>query len=358
MVTITGGTVPITGFSLGSGGTSANITGGTSYAGTGGTRDISLTLINSGQTDGVNVNLLNAFSFENDNAVKVTVGGVSAGTAPFSAATSIHEIIQQIFYPRIAPTYSPQRDSSLILNPSTLLFEVNQKIPTLVLNSTFTRGIYTGGIYQKIGGLPTSYVYSGPDISPSVTATTSNLTNSYTLNNYSVSLGYNIWTLQVNYGEGDIPVYDTNEPYPVPLFTNSGFTTSTDRFEGVYPLFANSQSVLTKTQQPLYSMLVKNPSSNGSGAATSLGGIVIYFNQGDTNESGIYIEIPRQMITNLGTPLLQVYSATQNYVTVTDWIETNTTNVINDNTINYVRYTWDIKLGANLFGARYIRINF
>jgi hypothetical protein len=105
-------------------------------------------------------------------------------------------------------------------------------------------------------------------------------------------------------------------------------------------------------------MLVKNPSSTGAGAATSLGGIVIYFNQGDTSTNGIYIEIPQQMISNLGTPLLQVYTPFQNYATVTDWIQTNTTNTINDNEIDYVRYTWDIKLGANLFGPRYIRINF
>jgi len=343
MVTITGGTVPITGFGTPSGGTSANITGGTSFAGTGGTRDISLTLINSGQTEGVDISLLEAFSFENDNAVKVTVGGVSAGTAPFSAATSIHEIIQQIFYPRIAPVYNPQRDSSLTLNPGTLLFEVNQTISTLVLNSAFTRGIYTGGIYQKIGGLPTSYVYSGPDISPSVTATTSNLTNSYTLNNYIVSLGYNIWTLQVNYGEGDIPVYDTNEPYPVPIFTNSGFTTTTDRFEGVYPLFANSTTINTKTRQTLVSIITSNT-------------VEIYFAEGDNNDGRQYFEIADEWINSRSIKRVEQFSSITQWTLDPYWTNiTSTTNTIQGVSVNYKRYTYAAGIDV---GFRLIRLVF
>ena len=111
-------------------------------------------------------------------------------------------------------------------------------------------------------------------------------------------------------------------------------------------------------------MLVKIVSDNGSGAATSLGGIVTYFNQGDTTSQGIYLEIPDKMIANLNEPLLQVYSAFGNYVTVFDWVETSETNIINGNTINYTRYTWDVKINPstgvaeNMFGPRHIRLNF
>jgi hypothetical protein len=343
MVTITGGTVPITGFGTPSGGTSANITGGTSFAGTGGTRDISLTLINSGQTEGVDISLLEAFSFENDNAVKVTVGGVSAGTAPFSAATSIHEIIQQIFYPRIAPVYSPQRNASLILSPSTTLFEIAYEIPTLLLNSFFTRGTYTGGIYVKNGGLPTSYVYSGPDISPSHTATTTSLNNSYSLSNYVVTIGYNSWNLQVNYSEGDIPVYDTNEPFPVPSFTNSGFTNATDRFEGVYPIFANSTTINTKTRQSLVSMITSD-------------NVEIYFAEGENNNGRQYFEIADDWINSRAIKRVEQFSNITQWTLDPYWTNiTSTTNTIQGVSVNYKRYTYAAGIDV---GFRLIRLVF
>ncbi len=343
MVTITGGTVPITGFGTPSGGTSANITGGTSFAGTGGTRDINLTLINSGQTSGATISLLEAFSFENDNPVKVTVGGVSAGTAPFSAATSIHEIIQQIFYPRIAPTYSPQRNSTLTLNPATTLFEIAYEIPTLVLNSLFIQGTYTGGIYVKNGGLPTSYVYSGPDISPSYTATTISLSNSYSLSNYVVTIGYNTWSLQVNYGEGDIPVYDTNEPFPVPAFTNSGFTTTTDRFEGVYPIFANSTKINVKTKQTLVSMITSNT-------------VEIYFAEGENNNGRQYFEIAEAWINSRPIQKVEQFSTITQWTLDPYWTNiTSTTNTIQGVSVNYKKYTYAAGIDV---GFRLIRLVF
>ena len=343
MVTITGGTVSIPGFGTPSGGTSANITGGTSFAGTGGTRDINLTLINSGQTSGATISLLEAFSFENDSAVKVTVGGISAGTAPFSAATSIHEIIQQIFYPRIAPTYSPQRDASLALNPTTTLFEIAYEIPTLVLNSSFIIGTYTGGIYVKNGGLPTSYVYTGPDISPPHTATTNNLSNSYSLSNYVVTNGYNTWSLQVNYGEGDIPVYDTNEPFPVPAFTNSGFTTTTDRFEGVYPIFANSTTINVKTKQTLVSMITSNT-------------VEIYFVEGENNDGRQYFEIADAWINSRSIKRVEQFSTITQWVLDPYWTNiTSTTNTIQGVSVNYKKYTYAAGIDV---GDRLIRLVF
>ena len=123
--------------------------------------------------------------------------------------------------------------------------------------------------------------------------------------------------------------------------------------------FANSTTLTADTQHTVHSNLVKVACETGVKPPTSLGGIVIYFVQGDDNDTAIYFKIPTNMVTYLGNPTVSVYNFnSQVYSNVTSgWIISNTTMVINGSTVNYKLYTWD-KATYGKFGDRYIRLCF
>ena len=187
MVTITGGTVSIPGFGTPSGGTSANITGGTSFAGTGGTRDINLTLINSGQTSGATIDLSGALTFENPLPTKESFGSIGLNTTFFSGGKTFQEIIQAMFYPVIPPnitaiaTTFTRNISSGGFTSSNL--QIAGTVANLTLSATYVSGTSTGGEYVAKTGPVSSFVFSGyTNPSPAVTAYTSLSTTSYTVN--------------------------------------------------------------------------------------------------------------------------------------------------------------------------------
>ena len=112
------------------------VTGGTTSADTGGTTNIDLDL---GLNDGSNVNidLSQAFTFMNAAAVKKTVGGITTGDLAFASGKTLHEIIQMIFYPAIAPTIS--YSSAGLTKSFSSLVEIGYTA-NLTLTGSFTRG--------------------------------------------------------------------------------------------------------------------------------------------------------------------------------------------------------------------------
>ena len=239
-------------------------TGGTSSAGTQGTTAITSTLIVANETTGTTIDLSGAFTYTNSNSTTASAGGIAINTAPFVGGKTLHEIIQMIFYPSLAPTYSPQRSLSLFANPpAAVLILINNTIATVTLTATFVRGQYSAlSQTNRLGGLPYAYEYQGPGISPNFTAYTNSITSNTGITNYVVTQGYNTWSATTYYGQGDVPVYSDGSPYYVPSFTDSGSTTNTDRIEGVHPIFGNTVTSGVLTQQStLYSMINK-PSSD------------------------------------------------------------------------------------------------
>jgi hypothetical protein len=109
----------------------------------------------------------------------------------------------------------------------------------------------------------------------------------------------------------------------------------------------------------LYSNLVRVGCTAGVNSPTNLGGIVIYFAQGDNNSNAIYFKVPVNMEDNLGTPDISVYNfGSQTYSDVTTkWLITTETKTINGQSVNYKVYTWD-KSTYGKFGDRYIRLCF
>ena len=246
----------------GGGGADIYVTGGTSTAGTGGTVNIK-EILNRNDNNSVTVDLLNAFTYTNTNAVKKTVGGINSGDTPFTSGKSLHQIVQSIFYPALPPVII--YTSLAFSTGQSSLLEIGTTITSLSLAATTTRGSSVISPQPtKYMGLPTQYAFSGLNSTTGTglptTNTTTSLSNTLTVSNYSVVQGSNNNTFQVimSYSAGNTPVYDDGSTYTDATFTNSGTKTSTASFEGVYAIYATTVGITTQTKQTLYSMLTGN----------------------------------------------------------------------------------------------------
>ena len=252
--------ISITGFSTQVG--SSVYTGGTSTAGTGGTTNITGTLIESGKTTGVTFSLSGALSFTNSNFTKREVGGIGNGSNFFSTGKTLQEIIQQIFYPVDSPTIT-DIGKTLTKGGLTNDLYIVGTTGSVVLNATYTSGTSVTTLGTKRTGPVSSFVFSGyTQPSPAVTGFTTNSTTAYTVNsNYTVVIGYNTWTCNINYSVGEQPVYDNGSPYygaDVNQFIQAGTVTPSNvTIEGVYPVSATTTTgnLSIFTLQTLVSMI-------------------------------------------------------------------------------------------------------
>ena len=352
--------------------TSNPFTGGTSSAGIEGTTALTATLVVSGETSGTTIDLKNVLTFTNQATTKRDVGGIPEGSLIFQSGKTIHQILQEIFYPVEYPTISPI-STSLSRNTggpgfSSPNLQIVGSTGVVTLTAGYTSGtsIVTGNAStQRKTGPVLQYLFSGSGIPTPIINVTSNISDGATVTTdpYTAQTGYNTWGAVISYDVGQQPVDDSLQPFnssQTTQFTQSGtVTTSPVTIEGVYPIFANSTTLTTETQQILYSNLVKVACQTGVNPPTSLGGIVIYFVQGDDNDIAIYFKIPTYMVNNLGNPTVYVYNFnSQVYSNVTyGWIITDTTMLINGSTVNYKLYTWN-KATYGKFGDRYIRLCF
>lgn len=331
--------------------TDTYVTGGTTSAGTGGTVNIDLVLETNQEGNGnVNIDLSQAFTFLNNNPVKQTVGGVANGSTPFNGdGLTLHEIIQKIFYPDIAPTRTYSSASltenfGASVNPS--LLEI-AAVDTVTLNAAFVRGTsVVAGQITKLMGLPSSYVYSGPSITGTHTNTTTALTNTHTLSGYTVTQGVQTWTAVVNYSVGEQPVFDTGAPFTDTAFTNAGSRTVTTSFEGVYPIFAATATTTVLTKQSLVSMISGNN--------------LEYTLVAEVNPGEHTFAIPDAWLAGRPLTSVQYFNTVSNqYDTtnqITDWVTTPITQTIQGQTVNYTKYTK--KVGLPTTGSRKIKLIF
>jgi hypothetical protein len=324
----------------------STVTGGTTSAGTSGTTAITMTLSANNQTSGVTIDMSPAFTFENTDSVKRTVGGITDGSSPFTSGKTIHEIIQEIFYPADKPTITYNTVTSLTINSpfsNNGLFEINQ-IGNFDLTSVVTRGQSIASPQTtKLMGLPNYYTFIPPQGYDEIDILTNSLNvTSDDINGYIVSQGYNEFEVSVDYDSGDIPVYDTGEEYPVPAFTNAGTITKTARFEGVYPLFANTISITINTKQTLVSMIESDI-------------VEIDFTVGENNSGRQYFEIPNAWIT--GRPIVRIeqYSTVTQWTTDSYWSTSQVTNTIQGESVAYTKYTYNAQISV---GKRLIRLVF
>lgn len=323
----------------------STVTGGTTTAGTGATTAITMTLSANNQSTGVTINLTPALTYFNNDPVKRTVGGIIDNSNPFTGGKTFQQIIDEIFYPADKPTIVYSTVSSFTATEdfaANSLYEIGL-LGNITLNATFNRGTSTASPQAvKYMGLPIFYTFNGPSGFDTQEFPTNNLTQSTSSVQITTLQGYNTFNVSVNYETGDIPVYDTGSPYYDSLFTNSGTKTNTLRFEGVYPIFANTVNMTTKTKQTLKSMLTAND-------------VEIDFTVGENTSGRQYFEIPNAWTT--GRPILRIeqYSTVTKWTTDPYWLTSQVTNTIQEESVNYTRYTYNAQISV---GKRLIRLVF
>ena len=323
----------------------STVTGGTTTAGTGATTAITMTLSANNQSTGVTINMAPALTYYNDEPVKRTVGGIADNSNPFTGGKTIQQIIDAIFYPADKPTIVYSTVSPFTASQdftANSLYEISL-IGDITLNATFNRGTSTAPPQSvKRMGLPNLYTFTGPIGFDEQSFYTSNLTQSTNSVSIIVNQGYNTFDVVVNYDAGDIPLYDTGSPYYDASFTNAGTKSNTLRFEGVYPLFANTISITTNTKQSLKSMITAN-------------NVEIDFTVGENNSGRQYFEIPTAWTDNRPLVKIEQFSTVTQWTTDSSWVQTSTTNVIQGNAISYTRYTYNAQISV---GKRKIRLVF
>lgn len=307
------------------------ITGGSTTAGLGGTTNIIQTLDEIGGGTIV-IDLVPAFTFENPNPVKQTVGGIELGTSPFVGGKTIHQIIQEIFYPAINPTIFYSSVSLNRTNPfNNELIEIGF-IGDLVLNANFIKGeSNVNNQPTKFMGDPIQYDYSGQGIIGVITNMTSNLTDNITLTQYTVVQGLNQWIVASEYLSGEQPVLDTGDIFNDVTFTSPGSVSANTVFEGVYPIFATTLNINTLSKIPLVSMI------NGNNIEIDL----VAEPEDDSDKHKF--EIPIAWTNNRPLIAVNYFNTVINQFDTTNKInEFSTsfvTNTIQNDSVSYTRYT-------------------
>ena len=328
--------------------TGTYITGGTSGADTGGTTNIDLDLYdNLGGT--TNIDLSGAFTFMNAAAVKKTVGGITTGDLAFASGKTLHEIIQMIFYPAIAPTITYSTAS--LAKDLTSLQEIGYQYD-LTLTATYTKGQSTvsGQTTRYMGG-PIDYTYTGEQISGQLVNISTVSPDTATVPGYIVQQGSQSWAVAVKYnavtpGGSTGPVYDDGTTYVDTNFTNNGTKNATTSLEGVYPIFAATVSTTVLTKQALVSMISGNN--------------LEYTIVAESNPGEHTFALPNAW-TDV-RPLTAVYyfnAVSNQWDTVNkigDWNTTPHTESIQGALVNYTKYVKDPALPAA--GSRKIKLVF
>lgn len=273
------------------------------------------------------------------------VGGIPAGTTVYDLlGSTFTEFVDDLLFPTVNPTYVPP-DNTFTDNVN-YLQEIDANVP-INFTATFDRGqILVSGNFQDFrSGLPNTYNYTGPGLTPSVSSTAlSDLQNV----NHSVVQGIQTWTNTVSYDIGPQPEDNKGNPYgsPLPAGTTGFKSTS---MEGVYPLFGTTSSISDpSTKQTLVSMLTGNN---------------IVFNMAAQPSGPPYqsFDIPNAWPNALlGVETYNTVSGSWEYeggsaaTSLTKWTTSSVTHVIQSNTINYTRYSYN---GINR-GAVQIRLKF
>jgi hypothetical protein len=325
--------------------TSNPFTGGTSSAGTGGTTALTATLVVSGQTTGTTIDLENVLTFTNESTTKRQVGGIPSGSLLFQSGKTIHQILQEIFYPVDSPSID---DINAVLSRnsggegfSSSPYQIVGTTGSITLSSVYTSGTSQVGsnlsTYRTTGPV-SAFTYSGPAVNNGtfIQPSTSN-TDGYTLSAtpYTVVLGNNTWTGSISYNTGQQPVDDSFQPYndaDTVQFTQPGTKpTNSVIIEGVYPISATTTAGLVDyIQQPLISMV------NSSNISITLP------NETDANYKQRFI-LPDQLKAVLTS--FQLYNGTTgNYdiVPIADFatISPFGTLTINGNSVTYWKYQY------------------
>ena len=176
----------------------------------------------------------------------MAVGGIPEGTT-FNDV-SITQILDDMFYPELFGSLTPP---SLSFSSTTSgLQEIGTVVSSLVFTATFSRGSIDPQYEsesQYRSGPPNQYIYTGTGL---VDSTTTSLSDSQTVIDYTVVSGAQSWTCQVAYDAGVQPKGSNGTDFDAPL--DAGTTSpATMTITGVYPYYATTSDITTLTKQAL-----------------------------------------------------------------------------------------------------------
>jgi len=198
------------------------------------------------------------------------IGSTGVGESKISGTTSIAvgqlsksivitdktaaEVLRSILF----KTFTPTRDMpsvSITKNYINNLAIVGTSI-NVEYSANLNRGaIKLDGVYQMpASGLALTFTWGGvfsPSITDSANSGSTNTSLKRTKTGLIISLGNNKGTVSAAYDEGPIPLDSAGAEYQTLGKLAAGSTTSEVNIVGVYPIFANTASISTMTQQSL-----------------------------------------------------------------------------------------------------------
>lgn len=269
-------------------------------------------------------------------APTIALGGITAGST-FENATA-QEMFEALLCPELFPTLTAP-SLALAKSPNTDFYEIGASL-SLDLTATFNRGsispAYTTSGYRS--GLPNKYTWTGAQIASETSSTA--LTDSKSITDYTVLSGANTWGCTVAYDAGEQPKSSKGNDYNSPL--PAGTVNKSISITGVYPYYATTANITTMTKQPLAAM-DSTYVEIAFVAETEVAKQAVAFPDGWSNITGI------QFYNTLNNTWEWMGGSKADSLTM--FTLTATTYEINGATVNYDLYTFN---GAKT-GARSLR---
>ena len=263
----------------------------------------------------------------------IKVGGISVGTT-FNNAT-LGEFVDMLLYPELFGTLT--NPSSTFVSSVTGFKEIGEEIATINFNTSFNRGSINPQ-YQSDepfrSGLPSEFIFTGVGLNNQIKT---DLTDSQTINNYTVILGTQSWTGRVSYSQGVQPKGSKGTEFNTPL--TAGQTNNITRtITGVYPVFATTSNITTMTKQAL--------ANHGAQLTIDL--------VGESGSNKQTIQVPNVWGVLTALEQWNPLSSSWDSIPTSTFTESTITKDIQGNTINYRQYTHN----DGLIGARRLRFTF
>jgi len=260
----------------------------------------------------------------------IQVGGIQVGD-PLTGKT-FSKLFEELLVPVLYPTFvNPSNSLFTILTPYYLIGTSLSFNTTAIFNRGSISPAYGTNGYRS--GLPNTYHYTGTGLPSTISSTA--LSDNQLINSYTIIQGNQSWTSSVSYDQGQQPKDSKGNNYNSPLAAGTtGVQTAST--EGVYPIYATTITINTLTQQALASMI------NGNS--------LVYSVVAETGGNKQSFALPNAWTTARPLQGIQTYNTVSNAweyqggsqaTSKTYWTTSSITEVIQGNTINYTKYTYN-----------------
>jgi hypothetical protein len=270
-------------------------------------------------------------------AMPSSVGGIPAGTKVYDLrGDTLTSLINDLLFPTQYPVLTGP-SSTIVSAPSTILYEVSANV-NLIFTSTLNRGSINpqyGADNPYRSGLPNNFNFTGIGLIDISSSTTPYISPAF---DASIPLGSLSWSVAIGYNGGVQPFDNKGNPYDSSLAAGTA-NSNTVTITGVYPLFATTTTIGVMTKQSLVIMTTTGPitlsmvsESGGNKQAFEVPNAWI----------GAPINNPLTGIKTFNTISSQYeYQGGTPGASLTYWVSSSVTEIIQGTIINYTRYTYN-----------------